>query len=89
MFRESALEWATRATEYQPERATWWARLALTQLLFDQRDGALISANRALQLQPNEPQAWLVLRQIAIDSGDDEEVVRARERVCALVPPQC
>lgn len=88
-FSPQALEWSERAVEHQPERAIWWARLAQWRFVFGDGAGAEIAAREALQRQPNEHQAWLVLRQLALQSGDDAALERADERVCALVPSQC
>lgn len=85
-YAAQALEWAGRATRYQPERAIWWAELAHLQLVFGDRDGAEDSARAALERQPNEPQAWLVLRAVATT---DDEAATAAQRVCELVPEQC
>jgi O-antigen ligase len=88
-FAPEALAWSQRAVEQQPERALWWARLAYKRLLFGDDAGADAAAREALRRQPNEPQAWLVLRRLAADAGDDEGFARAHERVCTLAPARC
>jgi hypothetical protein len=74
------LEAFERNTEVEPGRAFWWIELARRQGLFGDPDDALVSTRRALELEPFNKDAWMVIGLIARDL-DDEELERQAVRV--------
>jgi hypothetical protein len=69
---EEVLHWSERATELEPGLPFMWAQLGIRQLLFGDVDGARVSLEHAIELQPYHPLALAVLRNIAQREGDDD-----------------
>ena len=61
----TCLRWSERATELEPGLPFMWAQLGIRQLLFGDVDGARVSLEQAIELQPYHPLALVVLRGIA------------------------
>jgi O-antigen ligase len=81
---EEALEWAVETTEREGDFSRWHGFLALRRLQLDDLEGARASAERALELQPNNELALNVLLFVAQRSGDDELAARATQKLCGL-----
>ena len=84
-----ALEYATLTAEYQSEIPRWWTELAGRQLLFGDVGGAATSLERALELQANYPDAWLLSNEVARRTHDPDLAQRAARRSCELAPDLC
>lgn len=84
---EAARELATAAIEHEPHQAL---ALSIDALVCAHADGdpagALPRAMLAVQEQPNEPHAWLVLTGLHVYLGDGEQAQHCAERAIALSP---
>jgi O-antigen ligase len=91
-YATRAAERARDSVEFEPTRPLWWTELAKVQGAEGDLDAALTSARRALALQPTDPAAWEIVRQVGIDRGDrvlveESEIALCRlgfEQVCAV-----
>ncbi len=64
------LRWSERATELEPGLPFMWAQLGIRQLLFGDVEGARVSLEHAIELQPYHELALVVLRGVAERQGD-------------------
>jgi O-antigen ligase len=83
-FSDEAIEWSTRTVEIDGTRPYYWGLLARHQLALGMHDDALVSINRALDLETWNPTAWQLQLAYAIIVGDDQLAERSREVVCKL-----
>jgi O-antigen ligase len=86
---DRALDWSRRAVAYERDRAAWWEKLASRQALAGDLEGARISLERAVELQPWRPSSWSYLLFISRELGDSELERRAVDIVCELEQPEC
>lgn len=79
-----------RTTEVEPGRALWWIELARRQGLLGDPEAALVSSQRALELEPFNHDAWMVTWAIARDLDDDVLELEAVGILCEYdVEPAC
>lgn len=83
-FEARAAERVRQSVEYESTRPLWWTELANLQGSNGDLDAALRSARRALALQPTDPTAWQIVRQVGLDRGDDDLVAEADDALCRL-----
>jgi hypothetical protein len=80
----SATQALKRSTEFESTRPLWWTELANRQGVLGDFDGALVSARRALDLQPTNETAWMLVRQVGLDTDDEALVTEAETALCRL-----
>jgi Tfp pilus assembly protein PilF len=78
------LEWSNRAVDVEPDRAYWWARLAVRQLTFGDLDGVRASLDEALERQPWHTLSWALMELYAIRVDDPALQAEAHAKLCAL-----
>jgi O-antigen ligase len=84
-----ALVWWQRATELEPTRTKWWFLRGLQEGSLGDLDAALISADRALALEPNSLRAVELKMIILEEFGDDAARDELMPLACALDVPSC
>ena len=68
------------------ERAPVWLRLAQALLKSDKKDQALAAVQRAVDLRPQDANAWRVLAEIKGQIGDAAGALEAQRRTALLAP---
>jgi Flp pilus assembly protein TadD len=81
--------WWQRATELEPTRTRWWFLRGLQAGSLGDFDAALISADRALALEPNSLKVVELKMIILEESGDDTARNALMPLACALGVPSC
>jgi hypothetical protein len=83
-LRPDVLEWSTRTTDVEPDRAYWWARLAGRQFTFGDLDGAKVSLDEALERQPWHSLSWALMELYAVRVDDPALQAEAHAKLCEL-----
>lgn len=85
----TALVWANRAAEREPDVAVWWGLLGLRRLQAGDLAGAKRAAQRGLELQPNHPNSLQIVQIVAQRTGDDSLAEEIEARLCSIGSAGC
>lgn len=83
-LRDEVREWSQRAIDNESDRPYLWRRYAERLMTFGEYDEAREALDEALALEPWHLQSWELMRYLAIIVDDDELLVVAEGKLCAL-----